>query len=109
MSIFLSETEAPVEAIVHAIEYVAELVGIEHVGIGLDYAFDQEEIQALVRTHREQFVGASGFGGYDTLQFTEPEKLPLVTEALLARGFGLRDVQAIMGGNFFRIAESVWP
>jgi microsomal dipeptidase-like Zn-dependent dipeptidase len=34
--------------------------------------------------------------------------MPKLTQALLTRGYGEGDVRAIMGGNFLRIAETVW-
>ena len=37
-----------------------------------------------------------------------PEQTPEITEALLRRGYGEADIRAILGGNFLRIAETVW-
>ncbi len=37
-----------------------------------------------------------------------PERLPEITEALLARQYREADVAKIMGGNMVRVAEQTW-
>jgi membrane dipeptidase len=40
--------------------------------------------------------------------FVPPDAFPSLTQALLDRGYGDSDIRAIMGQNFYRIAEQVW-
>ncbi|MGA2785644.1 MAG: membrane dipeptidase [Candidatus Bathyarchaeia archaeon] len=35
-------------------------------------------------------------------------EIPIITEALVARGYSDQDVQKILGGNFLRVFERVW-
>ena len=51
VGIFLGENDASTRAIVRAIDYAVEVVGPAHVGIGLDYVFDQDEAH-LVPSNR---------------------------------------------------------
>jgi microsomal dipeptidase-like Zn-dependent dipeptidase len=35
-------------------------------------------------------------------------QMPMITEALVERGYSDQDVEKIMGGNFLRVFEKVW-
>lgn len=78
--------QGTVESIVDDIVYVAEHIGIEHVGLGTDlYGFD-----------------AAPVGAEDVSCF------PRVTDRLLARGFSDDEVIRILGGNLMRVFDRVW-
>ena len=55
VGIFLDDPEAGKEALVRAVDYAVGIVGAEHVGLGLDYVFDQEEVKAHLEQHRDVF------------------------------------------------------
>ena len=95
------------ETFVRAVEYVCELVGPEHVGIGLDFVFDKDDLAAEFAENSDAFPEGFGYSA-DSFDFVEPERLPLITETLLARGIGADDVRAILGGNFLRVAQACW-
>jgi len=69
--------------IVDHIDHVVKLVGVNHVGLGSD--FDGIE------------VTPEGLEGVD--------KLPLITQELLIRGYSENDVNQILGANFLRVME----
>ena len=69
-----------IEEMIDHIDYIAERLGTEHVGIGTD------------------FNHGSGFAGYE-----DASDAPNVTKALLARGYSAEDVENIWGGNFLRV------
>ena len=71
-------------AIAKAMRYVADLVGVEHVGLGSD------------------FDGAAK-------QPFDTTGLPLITEALLAEGFSTNEIRLIMGGNILRVLKETLP
>jgi microsomal dipeptidase-like Zn-dependent dipeptidase len=71
-------------AIARAVRYVANLIGVEHVGLGSD--FDGAVITP-----------------FDTTGLVE------VTDALLAEGFGDEEVGKIMGGNVVRVLSENLP
>jgi membrane dipeptidase len=66
------------------IDYVVELFGIDHVGIGTD------------------FDGGGGIEGCDDVS-----EMPHITEELLRRGYSEEDVQKIWGGNLMRVFRKV--
>lgn len=108
VGIFLGENDASTQAVVRAIDYAVDVVGPDHVGLGLDYVFDQHELAAYLSENRDTFPPGSGYAEHIPHRFASPAQLPDVTEALLGLGYPEDAVRAIMGGNWLRVAESVW-
>lgn len=100
---FLGGTDS--ERVVEHIEYVMNLVGPEHVGIGLDYVMDKQELMEYVENHPDIFPPDKM---KDLLAFVEPEQLPEIAEILVRRGHGEDVIRGILGGNFLRVAKAVW-
>lgn len=106
IGIFLGENDNSTETMVRHIDYAVQLLGDEHVGISLDYCFDSTELDEYLANNPAMFPPALG---YDRgLQMVEPERLPALIEALLARGYGSQSLSRILGGNFLRVAKHVW-
>lgn len=108
VGIFLGENDSRTATVVDHIDHVVDLVGPEHVGLGLDYVFDQAELNRYLRENPELFPAGKGYTGWDHYGFVEPERLPDLTACLLGRGYEDDDVRRILGGNFLRVAESTW-
>ena len=100
---FLGGTSS--ELIVENIEYVMNLVGPKHVGIGLDYVVDKQELIDYIEGHPDVFPPEK-FKDY--LSFVEPEQFPEFTEILYQKGHSEQIIRGILGGNFLRVAEKVW-
>lgn len=100
---FLGGTRS--ELIVKNIEYVMDLVGPEHAGIGLDYVVDKQELIDYVEGHPDIFPPEKI---QDYLSFVEPEQFPEFTELLHTKGYSEQVIQGILGGNFLRVAKEVW-
>ncbi|HYK55915.1 MAG TPA: dipeptidase, partial [Flavisolibacter sp.] len=71
----------PLSLLIDHIDYIAKLVGVDHVGLGADYD------------------GAESF----PQQLDDVRAYPLVTEALLKRGYSVKDTEKMLGGNFIRV------
>jgi membrane dipeptidase len=108
VGLFLGDNDASTEALVRAVDYAVGVVGPEHVGLGLDYLFEDDELNAYLEQHPDVFPAAGGYSASSPLRFVSPLQLPEVTAALLRLGYGESDVRAILGGNFLRVASSVW-
>ncbi len=104
IGIFLGANDTRSERVVDHIAYVADRVGPEHVGLGIDYSFDDEEFQEWVRQNPDVFPA----GDFEFTGFVEPEQTPAIAEHLLGRGFSESEVSGILGGNFFRVAGQAW-
>jgi membrane dipeptidase len=91
--------------VIEHIEYVIDLVGPEHVGIGLDYVVDKQELMDYVTGNPEIFPPDKM---KDFISFVEPEQFPEFTELLYREGYSEHVISRILGGNFVRVAKEVW-
>jgi membrane dipeptidase len=73
------------EALIDHFDYIAKLIGVDHVGIGSDF----DGISVTPK-------------GMDDVTF-----LPNITRELLKRGYSETDVKKILGGNFLRVLKEV--
>jgi membrane dipeptidase len=105
IGIFLGENDARVETLVEHVDYALRLIGPNHVAIGLDYAFDDEEVYTFVKAHPETYPPEKYPNG---IEMVPPESFPRIAELLLARGWSDADVRKVMGANLVRLAEEVW-
>ncbi|MEE9502424.1 MAG: membrane dipeptidase, partial [Candidatus Aminicenantaceae bacterium] len=72
------------QELVDHIDFVVELIGVDHVGIGTD------------------FDGGGGVEGCNDVS-----EMPNITEELLRRGYSEEDIQKIWGGNIMRVFSRV--
>jgi membrane dipeptidase len=100
-----------------SVQYIADLVGIDHVGVGTDSpasglgtaiaAEHAKEVNAAypdvtgayVRNVGERLEDRYGVALW---------KLPKLTAELARRGFSAQDIGKVMGGNFLRVFAEVW-
>ncbi|MBI3498312.1 MAG: membrane dipeptidase [Proteobacteria bacterium] len=105
---FLGPDGPTVEHLAQHIDYMVELVGPDHVGFGMDsvlHAHKPNQPWPSSRSREywpERQYPDSGSG------YVPPEEAPRLTQALLERGYGETDIRNILGGNFLRVAETVW-
>ena len=98
------------EDVVTHIAYVAEHMGVDHVGIGSDF-FEGESLVRFERFFRVRYPEVTRHYTLDTVYaqgFTGVSDFPRMTGALVARGFSEEDVLKILGGNFLRVFRQVW-
>ncbi|WP_246197784.1 dipeptidase [Chitinophaga agrisoli] len=77
----VQDLRAPLSLLIDHIDYIVQLAGVDHVGLGSD------------------------FDGIDSAprELNGVQDYPLVTKALLERGYSKKDVRKILGGNFIRV------
>ncbi|MCP5152952.1 MAG: membrane dipeptidase [Ectothiorhodospiraceae bacterium] len=100
------------------IAYKAELVGIEHTGIGIDYYLGQHPVEddERARARYEAMIrqGHWRAGEYPPPPYyypagiETPRTLGALTTRLLERGFTERETRAVLGTNWQRVLERVW-
>ena len=104
---FLGEkNDNSTDTFVRHLDYIAELVGPEHVGLGLDYVYDQQELDEIVRDNPEMFPREKGYG--QGLKFVEPQRIPQIVESLINIGWNEQNIKGVLGENNLRIAKQVW-
>lgn len=95
--------------VVDHIAYVADLVGVDHVGIGSDHFEAESEVRYAA--FGAQFADTQrGFTRENVYAdgIERVEQLPNLTAELVRRGFSDEDVRKILGGNHMRLFKSVW-
>jgi membrane dipeptidase len=113
---FLGDPEARTEAMFRHIDYIASLVGAEHVGLGTDYV---KILPVKDHTAAWEAIGASAqvwpdsqrawpdpTGAQipaDETRCFAPEQLVELVETLIAHGYPAAAVRGILGGNFKRV------
>jgi membrane dipeptidase len=79
-----NEIRPPLSILIDHIDYIANLIGVDYVGLGSD--FDGITITPL------QLDDVTGF--------------PFITKALLERGYSTNDIDKILGGNVLRVLKA---
>ena len=106
IGIFLGDNDNSTETIVRHIDYSVQRIGPDHVGLGLDYVFDVEELEEYLRSRPDLFPPSKGYGG--GLAMVEPERFPAIADGLAKRGYSEANIQGILGHNNLRVARQVW-
>lgn len=109
LSKFLGDDKASSDSLADHVEYLLDVAGPAHVGIGLDYAFpvDMAGIQEILAANPQFWPLSEGYGTTPTV-YAEPAQLAEMTEILLRRGHADETVRGVLGGNFLRLARQVW-
>ena len=84
---FMDDREARSGSIFRRIDYVVDLVGPEHAGIGLDYPFPVagRDIDSLLVRHPEFWPPSAGYGT-GLYRNAEPEQFPELTDLMISGG-----------------------
>lgn len=95
--------------LVDSIIYLCELIGPQHVGIGLDYAFPVEcpNMEGLFENNTDYWPLSQGYGSGSS-KYVAPNQLLAITKEMVARGLSDDEIRGVLGGNFFRLASEIW-
>lgn len=101
---FLGVSTGLVERLLRQLRYVIDLVGPEHVGLGLDYVFDCGELDEHVRQNPHLYPPGVEGG----LAMVAPESMEAIAEGLARDNLADEAIRGILGKNWLRIATQVW-
>jgi membrane dipeptidase len=107
LGIFLGPNDTSTGTLVKHVCYLAELIGPEHVGLGLDYSYDDADLAEGLSARPDYWPPGQL---YDTpnIKVAEPKQIAEICQELHARGFSANEITGILGGNFLRVASQVW-
>lgn len=88
------------------IDYVVQLVGPEHAGIGLDYMIDAESMARYIRANAGLYGGGNQYPADGYIDFAPPSILPDVADELSRRGYSDGNVLGILGENYLRVLDA---
>jgi len=84
---YMAEREAmrpPLSLLLDHLDYVVQMIGVDHVGLGSDF---------------------DGVGSLPQ-QLDDVTTYPIITQALMARGYSNKQIRKILGGNFLRVLKA---
>ncbi len=102
-----------IDSVMDHFEYIAGLVGIEHVAFGPDTLFGDHV--ALHRTFAQLLSGATvSAPEHPRVDYVEGLESPVenfwnITGALVRRGYSDADISLVLGGNILRALREIWP
>jgi membrane dipeptidase len=106
VGLFLGDGPPTAADIVRNVDYVVQLVGARHAGLGLDYMFDASELQEPGRASPELWPPEWGYGR--GTGFLPPEAVPEIAKGLVRLGYPSEVVRGVLGENLLRVADVVW-
>lgn len=104
VGIFMGDNDASTPVLFKQIDYYVNLVGPEHIGLGLDFVYDTDAMRRSMADMK-----SPGRGNYDKMTaFFQPEQLPELVDMMLARGYPESAIRGILGENYLRVGRQVW-
>ena len=100
-----------VEDYLNHIDYVAKMIGVEHVGIGSDIDLDgyddmpPEDYKRLKAAYKGSYAFRDKI---DIEGIDHPKRMFDVTEGLIRRRYSDVDIAGILGGNWMRVLRVAW-
>ncbi len=98
--------KASASKIADTIEYVVQLAGPRHAGIGLDYVIDAGSMARYLRTNAGLYGGGNQYPADGIIDFAGPSILPEVAEHLTRRRYPESDIRGILGENYLRVLDA---
>jgi membrane dipeptidase len=107
-------------AVLDHIDYIVNLVGPDHVAIGMDRGYEHPDIGAAIRRIKGKppkalhslwqpgSLGADKWRKPGMLESTTWTNFPLITVGLVQRGYNEQDIRKILGENTLRYWKTIW-
>ncbi len=112
VSLFLGNPTPRAEDVARHAAYVADLVGVQHVGIGLDNGFAEPGLDDTPPGGIDRnywWPPAAGYGdGIAGIRYVPDTTWAALPDALRATGMRTNEVEQVLGGNMYRVAQQVW-
>ncbi len=114
--------QATAQDYVNVIDEMVEKLGVDHVGIGTDYTQDQQEsfwryissqqgtsfpLKAISNIYPKDMSNLSE-QRYYPIDLETPDKLPILAELLMDKGYKADEISKVLGGNWLRLFNDVW-
>ncbi|OIQ70062.1 membrane dipeptidase [mine drainage metagenome] len=110
---FLGIAEPTAPDVARHAAYVADLVGVQHVGIGLDIGFSQSDLDDQPPGDFDRsywWPRSAGYAnGIGDMGYTPVDTWQKLDHALQAVGMHPHEATLVLGANMARVARQVWP
>jgi membrane dipeptidase len=106
-SVYLGACDSLAEGLFRHVDYLVQMIGPDHVGLGTDYIVDTAAMEAIFAERPDEWP-TNGVGEFDNLAYLPPEEIAQVIRRFEMAGYAEEDIRKILGGNYLRIAAEVW-
>lgn len=107
IGIFLGDNDDSTEALFRHVDHWVQLIGPDHVGIGLDSVSEPAVLAQAVHSQASKYPAGQNYEIAE-IRVATPEQIPQLTERLVEAGYPDEAVVAVLGGNWLRLARDVW-
>ena len=116
---FVANSRQPsLDQFIDHIAHITDVVGIDHVGLGIDYYLGQHPF-SNDEAATKAFAARVAMGVWSAESYPEPpyyypegietpDRMMNLTAGLLRRGFAEEDVRKVLGLNWMRVYAAVW-
>jgi membrane dipeptidase len=112
VSFFLGNNQPTAVDVARHAAYVANLVGVQHAGVGLDISFRQPELDDNPPDNYDPSYWWPSSAGYNRAvhpaTYTPIDTWQVLGQALQDTGMTATEAALVMGGNMMRVAGQVW-
>jgi membrane dipeptidase len=111
VSAFLGNDNPSVDDVARHAAYVADLVGIEHAGIGLDICFHEDGVDDTPPGDFDRtywWPQSAGYSPAKHSRFVSVDTWRQLPAALKNAGMNADEIALVMGENMVRVAQQVW-
>ncbi len=106
VGLFLGNTSPSAEDVFKHIDYAVNLIGAEHVGLGLDHVPSEDfDLKGYIA---DRTFWPPGFGYDGDVVILGPQILAPLTQRMRSAGYPDATIRGILGENFRRVASEVW-
>ena len=104
---WVGDMNASTEAIFRCLDYTAELVGAEHVGLGFDYVHD---LDGLIDAVRKEPLTWPPYKGESMVKhnYAGAEQMVGLVQMMIDHGYSDDSIVGILGENWARVCGQVW-
>jgi membrane dipeptidase len=99
-----------VEDVMNHVDYIAKLVGVDHVCMGTDNFFGDKNVLHEYAIRESPSAGIGKYLQFNASHlegFENPSEWPNITRALVKRGYSDQEIQKMIGLNTLRLVEQV--
>lgn len=111
INLLTGDENAGLTKYVEHIEYIANLVGTEHIVLGTDLIYFPEIFNSFMQSNTivypKDYVKMNNHMMQEP-KCLQPEQIIELVELLLTSGFSSSDIKNILGENYLRVVRQVW-
>lgn len=105
---FLGDMEAPTELFFRHVDHWVQLLGADHVGIGIDTVSHVPTLAAFINAEAAKYPAGQNYQNTHLMKVFAPEQMPEFAELMAKAGYTEGDMTAVLGGNWLRVARELW-